>query len=147
MKKLLAIAAAVAVVAMAGTAMAATGNLAVSANVTATCTITGGSLGFSALDPTTAPAVGPISSTGVSVTCTNGTAYTLTNNNGLHVSGSTLRLANGTDFIPYTLSVPAGGTGNGASQSVTIQGNIAAGTYATASAGSYTDTVQITVAP
>ncbi len=147
MKKLLAIITVVGITAMAGTAMAVTANLDVSAKITAACSVTGGALDFGALDPLTAPLVTK-DSTGVSVTCTNGAGYTIALDKGEHISGGTqANLSNGTDNIPYSVSSPASGTGSGAAQPITITGTIAAGSYSTASAGTYGDTMVITVTP
>ncbi len=52
-----------------------------------------------------------------------------------------------TDTIPYSLTVPAVSAGTGAAQTIAITGTIAASTYNTASAGTYNDTVVITVTP
>lgn len=132
---------------MAGTALAATADLDVTATVTTTCTMTGGSLAFGSLDPTN-PVAKPASSSGVTITCTNGTAYTLGGNNGANATGTQKRLLNGTNnYIPYSVTIPSGGTGSGVAQDVTITGTIAAGSYSTAPAGSYADTIELTVTP
>ena len=149
MKKLIAIAATVAVVAMTGSAMAATtGNLSVSATVTSSCSIVGGALAFGNLDAVAAPAANA-NAAGVAVTCTNLTGYHVTRNDGANFNGS-LRLFDGaSNYITYTIptAFPIAGTGNGASQAITIAGNIAAGSYAGAAQGAYTDTIVLTVAP
>jgi spore coat protein U-like protein len=146
MKKLTAIAATVAIVAMAGSAMAATANLAVSANITASCSVTGGTLDFAALTGATVNA----NSQAVTVTCTNRDPYTVALNDGIHAAGTQKYLKNSsnTDTIAYSLTLPAGPyTGTGAAQNFVIAGTIADTAYATASAGTYNDTVQITVTP
>ncbi len=149
MKKLLAIAAAAAaIVAMAGTAMAATANLSVTASIANACSVTGGTLAFGALNTLTAPLVTATSS-GVSITCTKGDAYTVAIDNGTHESGSQAFLKHATlaDTIPYSVTVPTVSAGTGAAQPITLTGEIAATTYATASAGNYSDTMVITVTP
>jgi spore coat protein U-like protein len=148
MKKLLAITVSAAIVAMAGTAMAATANLAVSATVANACSVTGGTLAFGALNTLTAPAV-PGTSAGVTVTCTKLDPYTVTVDKGINFVGAQANLKNAgnTDVIPYSLTVPGVSAGTGASQTIAITGSIAAGTYNTASAGTYNDTVVITVTP
>ena len=148
MKKLLAITAAAAIIAIAGSAMAATANLAVSASISNACSVTGGTLSFGALDTLAAPAV-PGTSAGVTVTCTKSDPYTVTVDKGINFVGAQANLKNSanTDKIPYSLTVPALSAGTGASQTVAITGSIAAGTYNTASAGTYNDTVVITVTP
>ena len=148
MKKLLAITAAVAVIAMSGTAIAATANLVVSATVANACSVTGGTLAFGALDTLAAPLVSGTSA-GVTVTCTKGDPYTVAAGLGLNFVGAQANLKNGAnaDKIPYSLTVPAVTAGTGAAQTIAITGSITAGTYNTASAGSYGDTVVITVTP
>jgi spore coat protein U-like protein len=148
MKKLLTITAAAAIIAMAGSAMAATANLAVSATVANACSVVGGTLSFGALDTLAAPVV-PGTSAGVSVTCTKSDPYTVTVDKGANFVGAQANLKNAgnTDKIPYSLTVPAVSAGTGAAQTIAITGTIAAGTYNTASAGTYNDTVVITVTP
>jgi spore coat protein U-like protein len=150
MKKLIAISAVAAIVAMAGSAMAATtANLAVTASVTNSCSVTGGTLNFNALDTSTAPAVAATSA-GVTVTCTKSDAtYSVAIDKGLNFTGTQPYLKNSvnTDKIPYTLAVPAMTAATGLAQSIAITGSIAAGSYSLASAGSYADTVTITVTP
>ncbi len=148
MKKLLTITAAAAIVAMAGSAMAATGTLAVSATIANACSVTGGTLSFGALNTLTAPLVSGTSA-GVTVTCTKSDPYTVVVNTGVNNAGTQANLKNtsNTDVIPYSLTVPAVTPGTGAAQTIAITGTIAAGTYFTASAGTYNDTVTITVTP
>ncbi|PKN12356.1 MAG: hypothetical protein CVU69_07680 [Deltaproteobacteria bacterium HGW-Deltaproteobacteria-4] len=140
MKKILVLAAAIALVS--STAFAAgTATLTVTANVTATCAITGGTLGFGALDPLVGGAVGPVAASGVQVTCSNGTAFTVSDD------ASTKPLVNGASTIPFTLGHTGSGTGTGTAVAYAITGNIAAGTYATALAGAYTSNVILSVTP
>lgn len=143
MKKILVLAAAIALVS--STAFAAgTATLNVTANVTATCSITGGTLGFGPLDPLVGTAVGPISAAGVQVTCSNGTAFTVTD------TASTNPLVHATvttSTIPFILNHAGVGTGTGAATAYAITGTIAANTYATALAGAYASSVTLTVNP
>ena len=129
-------------IALAGSAFAATATLSVTATVNATCAITGGTLDFGTIDPTTAPKVTATSS-GVQVTCTNGTSYTLTDSLSSHAGN----LSDGSNNIPYSISYTGTGTGDGTAQTVAITGTIAAGTYNTMPAGSYSDTVTLTALP
>src|SRR6185369_2936048 len=105
MKKVTVLAATVALIAMAGSAMAATANLSVSASITAACSVTGGNLDFASLVPGAGTPVSA-SSTGVTVTCTNRDAYTVAVDNGTHAVGSQAFLKNGanTDTIAYALT-------------------------------------------
>lgn len=147
MKKIVALIVAMSLTVMAGAALAATANLDVTATVTPTCSITGGDLKFGNLDPTNAVAK-TASSTGVTIKCTNGTVYTLEGDDGDNAGAGTQKyLTNGTSNIPYSVTIPAGGTGTGSDVAVTIDGLIAANTYASATAGSYTDTIELTVLP
>ena len=139
MKKILVLAAAIALVS--STAFAAgTATLNVTATVTATCSITGGTLAFGAIDPLVGAAVGA-NATGVTVTCSNGTGFTVSDNSAANP------LANGASTIPFTLGYIATGTGTGAAAPLAISGTIAANTYDTALAGAYTSSVTLTVTP
>lgn len=140
MKKILVLAAAIALVS--STAFAAgTATLNVTANVLGTCIITGGNLAFGALDPTTAPAVGPIAATGVAVNCTSGNAFTVTDD------AASKPLTNGANQINFTLSHAGSGTGTGALDAYPITGSILAGAYSTSPAGAYTSSVTLTITP
>ena len=142
MKKLLIATLATSILTAASAAMAGgTATLNVSATVQATCSITGGTLNFGFLDPTLNGAV-TANSSGVAVTCTNSTGYTLSD-----ASTNGYKLAFGGNDIPYTINYTKSGTGTGAAQTVAIAGNIAAGTYGTVPAGTYTDTITISVTP
>jgi len=146
MKKLIAISAAAAIFAMASSAMAATANLSLTATVVPACLVTAGNLAFGSLDPTVSPVVNA-TSTGVTITCTKGYTTAMTVNTGLNAAAGVANLKSGSDLIPYTLTVPTISVGTGLSQPVNITGVIAAGTYKTVAAGSYLDTVVITVTP
>ncbi len=89
------------------------------------------------------------------VTCTNGAAYTIAMDNGQNASGSTNRMKNGSEYVSYELyqnnsystvwddSNTVGSTGTGTAQTFTVYGRVPP--QATPSAGTYTDTVTITV--
>lgn len=141
MKKILVLAAAMALVS--STVFAAgTATLTVSATVSGTCSITGGTLAFGALDPTNPVDIGPIASNGaVSVTCTNGTGYAITDDAAANP------LDNGTSTIPFSLAYVGAGVGTGAAVPVAIDGSILGADYATATAGVYASTVTLTVNP
>jgi spore coat protein U-like protein len=142
MKKMQLIVMAAALLLMAGTAMAASGTatLNVSAAVKGTCSMTGGTLTFPLLDPSTAPAVSA-TSTGTSITCSNGTPYTVAASSA---NGGLLKNAANTASFAYTYSLPANGTGTGAAVAYDVLGNIAAGVYSAAPADVYNDTVTLT---
>ena len=89
------------------------------------------------------------------VTCTNGADYTIAMDNGQNASGSTNRMKNGSEYVSYELyqdnsystvwddSSTVGSTGTGTAQTFTVYGRVPP--QATPTAGTYTDTVTITV--
>lgn len=122
----------------------------VSATVVGTCKfITGGSVSFT-LDPSTG---GDVNGTVVQPTfwCTKGTSYTISDDNGLHESGTTHRMKHSIqeEYIPYTFTYTATGTGMGPSSPMTmnISSKVYASDYLNASAGDYSDTVTLTITP
>lgn len=147
MKRLVAIAAAAAILAMAGMSMAAdSANLTVTANIVASCAVSDGTLAFGALDPLTAPVVN-VTTNDVRVTCTNGTGYTLSTTANKGSAGNPGTLTSGTNTINYTIAFTSTGTGTGSAVAVPITGTIAANTYNAAPPGTYTDTIQLNVTP
>jgi spore coat protein U-like protein len=141
MKKLLAISAAVAIVAMASSAMAI-GNttLNVTATVTGTCTMAGpGTLNFGLLDPASG-ASATATSSGITITCSNGAPYLVTHN-------STGVLTGATDTINYTLTLPPAGIGTGIAVPYDVVGGIAAGGFLNKPADIYTETVTLNITP
>jgi spore coat protein U-like protein len=156
MKKVLMAMVAVALVAMAGSAMAAdSASVTVSASIAGNCRFSTntGTVSFGTLDP---EAGGNVSGTVTQPVfwCTRGTAYTIGDDVGLHETGSTYRMVHATsatDFIPYTFAYTATGTGAGAGIANRITMNIAAqvldADYINALAGSYSDTVTLTISP
>jgi spore coat protein U-like protein len=86
----------------------------------------------------------------VVVQCTNGEGDTLAGDNGLHALLGVPNLSNGASSIPYTYTISAADVaaalpGDGTANSINIGGVIAAGTYGTATAGVYSDTITITL--
>ncbi len=82
--------------------------------------------------------------------------FAIAENGGLHRSGGSNRmrhadgsLAGASAFIPYTLSLSpsSGSVGHNARQLLTITGTVAGSAYRSAPAGSYADTVTITITP
>lgn len=153
--------------AQAGTA---TSNLTVQINIAASCTINAATLNFS---PTPTAGTTLVSSnvdanTTVSVTCTNGSPYSIGMDNGANFSGSRrMRLGATANYLSYGLYIDSGysnawttttqagscsgganscvlGTGNGAAQSVTIYGRVPS-TGTAPPTGLYTDTVTMTI--
>lgn len=143
-----------AVAAMAGTAMAAGSNtVGVSGTVLSTCAFsTGGTAAFGNLDPTTAANVNA-TMTQPTFWCTNGVAYTITDDIGLNeaVPGTApRRMKNGVaNYIPYSFTYTATGTGAGKSTAITmnIAASVAGTDYQNAPAGAYADTVTLTINP
>ena len=79
--------------------------------------------------------------------CSNQT-MSMSADNGLHFFG-TRRMSNGTAFISYSLTLPANATGPTANGFVSfiLTGTVLGTSYIDAPAGSYSDSVQITVTP
>lgn len=140
----------------------ATSNMAVSASVSANCTISAAPMAFGAYDPIVTNASTALTqSANLAVDCTNGSAATITLGQGANSgTGSTdaapiRRMANGSNYLNYGLysdngdtttwdnSTGVSYTGTGASDSVTVYGSIPGGQNV--SAGSYTDTVVATI--
>ena len=152
MKKILMGVIAVALVAMAGAAMAAdTATVAVSATVVGTCKFTaGGTIPFGNLDPSAGtdqtPAVNQ-----PKFWCTKGTGYTISDNDGLNKLGTTHRMVHAslTEYIPYSFTYTASGTGAGPASVITmdIASTVLGANYINASAGFYSDTVTLSITP
>lgn len=151
---------------LAAVAGTATANLTVTLTITGACTINAATLAFPSTAGTSLLSTAVTASTTVSVTCTNGSAYSVGMGQGANYSGGN-RMASGGNYIPYGLYLDAAwtqawstttlnnscsggantcslGTGNGLAQSINIYGKVP--TVATAPApGSYTDTVLMTI--
>ena len=143
----------------------ATTSLAVTATVAASCTIAATPLDFGGYDPIVAHAAAPLDGTGtVAVTCTTGSAATITLGQGANPDGGssdTVPLRRMTDgaahYLSYSLyqdgsrSTIWGNTagtglvvtGTGLADSRTVYGRLSAGQNVPA--GSYSDTVIATV--
>lgn len=69
--------------------------------------------------------------------------------NGQNFGGGSRRLSNGTDFIAYSLALPANyaAPGNNRWLTFTFTGSITGTAYQDASVGSYSDTVILSVTP
>lgn len=82
--------------------------------------------------------------------CAPGQTMVVSGGEGQHFGGGSRRLSNGSDFIRYSLSLPTAGQsgpGNGNYIAFTFNGTVLGADYANASAGTYSDTVVITVSP
>jgi spore coat protein U-like protein len=137
----------------------ATANLNVSATVADHCAISTSPVAFSAVNVTAASA--PTAQGGITVKCTNGTAWVATAGLGQNASGSARRMVLGTDpgkFLTYELFRNAGlsdawgsssgdgfsDSGTGSDQTSSIYARLPLGQHA-ATLGAYADTVVVTV--
>ena len=137
-----------------------TGSLSVNATITSNCAVTTTTVAFGSIDVTLNTAVDATG--GISVTCTSGTAWTAKADAGTGGAGTSLthRKMTGPDKLSYDLftdsarttkwgdGITSGtgaitGTGTGSADTKTIYGRVRAGS--TARAGSYADTVTVTV--
>jgi spore coat protein U-like protein len=137
-----------------------TSNLAVTATVNASCTISTSALAFGSVDTLSASPV--LGTGGLSIACTNGSAWTATAGlgGGTGATFASRRMTSGASTLNYQIYTDSArttlwgdgtastgtitGTGTGSSQAVTVYGRIPA-SQTTAPAGSYTDSVQVTV--
>ncbi len=112
------------------------------------CRFTGASpvLAFGNLDVlSTADAA---SSLTISIRCSGNPTWFLSIDNGLHSSGATRRMKHQTlnEYIPYTLTF-APATGGKMIKTVNGSGIVLNSDYVNASAGSYSDSVAVTITP
>lgn len=134
-------------------AATATTTFNVTATVPTSCSVSaGGDLAFGSYIGTELDAT-----TTVSITCTNGGAYTVGLDNGLHPLSTQRRISNGTNYLNYELYSDSGmtapwgnvsgswvsGTGTGSAQVDTVYGKLDSGQAL--NVGTYTDTVTVTV--
>ncbi|MGB9629262.1 MAG: spore coat protein U domain-containing protein [Thermodesulfobacteriota bacterium] len=127
-----------------------TATVTVSATVVGTCNFkTGGTISFT-LDPSVGGNVnGSVSQP--TFWCTKGASYTISDDDGLHKSGTTHQMKHATleEFIPYSFTYTTTGTGQGKGTTLTmdISSLVKEADYINASAGSYSDTVTLTITP
>jgi spore coat protein U-like protein len=135
----------------------ANANLAVSATVVSSCTVGAGTLAFGNYDTTSASNVDQSGT--FQVTCTKGTTATVGLDTGANPLTGTRRMTNGTDFLTYELYKETARTNvwsnsgaglvslaaapSNSAQTLTVYGRITGSQNV--GAGSYTDTVVITV--
>lgn len=133
-----------------------TAELAVSATVTATCNITTSSVAFGSVDVTSGSNVDATG--GISVTCTNGTAWAAAAGAGTG-TGATVtarKMTSGANLLNYALFTDSArttnfggantisGTGTGSAQASSVYGRVASG-QTTVPSGSYVDSVTISL--
>ncbi len=152
MKKLAVVMVAMMIVGMAATAMAAdTNTLTVSATVQGACKFvsTTSTLAFGALDPSVGTNVNGTGTT--QFWCTKGVTESITADNGLNFAASRqMKDPVSTDVIPYSLTLTPDGNPNSGPTSprtLTIAGTVLGTDYITKTAGSYSDTVMLTITP
>ena len=136
---------------MAGSALAATQDITVSATVAGTCKFDASSITTLAIGNLTPGSAAPAPATGaLNFWCTKGSSYNLTFNsaNGGNLKGPGVA---GTELIPYTFALSStSGTGDGPSAALdttTASATVAAGVYDNNTAGAYSDTVTVTLTP
>jgi spore coat protein U-like protein len=155
-------AAALALAALPGTAGAqsVSSNLNVTANVTANCTVSTSPIAFGSVNTLSGAPVN--ASGGVTVTCTNGTLWTASADQGQGAGASftARRMSSGSNTLAYNIFTDSARTivwgdgsgssatvsqnGSGAAQSITVFGQVPAG-QSSVPAGSYSDTVAVTI--
>lgn len=158
MRRLIAFSAALAALFGVARADEDTDSFTVSATVLATCEIAANDLAFGAYDPVAAAHLD--AATTLSVTCTNGTPYTvaLDLGGGLGATTAARRMINGADTLNYTLYRDAArtqlwgqtigvdtlaGTGAGSAATINLYGRVPM--LQTAPSGAYEDTITVKV--
>jgi spore coat protein U-like protein len=144
----------------AANASTATSTLSVNATVVDNCTVSTSALAFGNVDTLSGSNVDGAG--GLSVTCTNGTAWAASAGvgSGTGASFASRRMTAGSNLLNYNLYTTAGrtivwgdgtgstatiaGTGTGTVQSVSVYGRVGLG-QTSVPAGSYADTVAVTV--
>ena len=152
MKKFVIIAGmALVVLTIAGTVLAATTNVAVSANIVGTCQFNSTpALGFGQLDQTSS--ADATASGSLVFWCTTGTAYTLGDetNPGTGDGAFSGTMVDGGNSIPYSItynSFTGSGTGKTTPITSTLNATIVNAQYVDKPEGNYSDTVTFTIAP
>lgn len=162
MKKLIAVAMAIAIIAMAGVAMAAndTANVTVTASVVGTCKFTSGGtlaigeLPFNADGTSAGKTYAQVEDLVITYWCTKGAVYGLSDPAGSFKNASVERsrsLTLGTDTIAYTLKITDQGRAltepRATLTNITLDAMVAAAAYNDYTAGTYTDSVTLTLTP
>ena len=126
-----------------------TSTVAVSATVLAgRCRFSsGGTVAFT-LDPSTGGNVtGTV--TQPRFRCSRGAYYAISDDNGIHESGTTHRMKHTTlaEYIPYSFTYTTSGAGGFTTITMDIASTVLEADYIDASAGRYRDTVTLTIVP
>ena len=132
----------------------------VSATVTANCTVSSSAVAFGNVNPLSGSNVDATG--GITVTCTNGTAWTAAAGvgSGTGATFASRKMSSGGNLLNYTLYTDAArttvwgdgtgstgqfsNTGSGLAQAVTVYGRVPSG-QTTVPPGAYADTVSVTV--
>lgn len=144
----------------AAAAETASSSLGVTATVTENCTVSTAPVAFGSVNTLSG---GNVDATGgVTVTCTNGTPWVASASAGTGTGASltTRRMASGANLLNYSLytdsartsvwgdgtatTANVSNTGSGSAQTFTVYGRVLSG-QASAPAGSYSDTVSVTI--
>lgn len=120
-------------------------------NVGPTAVTIGTPVAVTTIDQSETPAAAT-GSVNVPYRCTTGVSATTTAGNGLNFSGGTRNVCVGAaPCMPYSLGLVGGGvgTGHGAGQDklLAVTATITSGNYENAAAGTYVDTVVLTITP
>lgn len=151
MRGFVGVAVAVTLMAVAASATAETNTLTVSANVIGTCKFTTptSTLAFGNLDPSLGGNVNGLGS--ASFWCTKGVTELFSAGQGTNWNGTSRQMIGpGGDLIPYSLTLAPDGLSNAGpnlTRTLAISGTIVGTDYAGKAAGSYSDTVTITLTP
>lgn len=128
------------------------GTVNINATVVGTCKFTTNTANINvSLDPSTGGTV--VGSNSLAFWCTKNASYTVSDDDGLYETGPNAnRVFNSSanEYIPYSFTyTPTSGTGNGPQNPITlsVSASFAQTDYQNASAGTYTDTVTISVNP
>jgi spore coat protein U-like protein len=131
--------------------MGDTTTVSVGATVVGACQFnSGGSVDFGNLDPAVGGnATGTV--TQPEFWCTKNASWSISDDDGLNESGAIQRMKHATltEYIPYSFSYTASGSGNGPTSPITmdISASVVEADYLNASAGDYSDTVTLTITP
>lgn len=124
----------------------------VSATVAANCTITGGSIAFGTVDAVTNASGATATVVNPTIKCTKGASVAVTDDMGANEASSgaaPARMKNGSDYIEYaftyTTPLTGMGMGNDIGSTLSLAATIAAGKLDNAAAGSYSDTLTLTI--
>lgn len=103
-----------------------------------------------AIDPSVASAATGTAS--VTFRCTNGTTSVIAAGNGLYFADGTRKVSDGTNVMPYALTLTGdaqvgSGHGDGQDKTLTVDASIAVADFQNAAAGTYSDTVVLTITP